>query len=60
MVTGIKEDAHRLIDQLPEGATWADLLDLIIVRHKIEAGLADGQAGRVISSEELRRRLGLD
>ncbi len=34
-----KEDAHRLIDQLPDNATWDDLMHNIYVREVIEKGL---------------------
>ncbi len=44
--TNIKEKAHRLIDKLPENATWDDLMYEVYLRQDIEAGLADGEAGR--------------
>jgi predicted transcriptional regulator len=55
----IREEAHRLVDQLPEDATWDDLLYQIYVRQSIEAGLADCEAGRLVPVEEVKRRLGL-
>jgi hypothetical protein len=58
MPNNIKDEAHRLVDQLPDGATWDDLLYLISVRQSIDAGLADSDAGRLIPVEEVRRRLG--
>jgi hypothetical protein len=57
--TTVRDDARRLVDQLPEDATWDDLLYQIYVRQSVEAGLADIQARRVVSSDEVRRRLGL-
>ena len=57
--TDIKEKAHRLIDQLPDGSTWDDLMYQIYVRQNIEAGLADSEAGRVVEVEEIRKRFGL-
>ncbi|QDG54761.1 hypothetical protein FIV42_29650 [Persicimonas caeni] len=56
----IKEEAHRLIDELPEDATWKDLEYAMHVRQQIEQGLQDAEAGRTMSTEELRERLGLD
>jgi hypothetical protein len=57
--TTVREEARRLVDQLPDDADWEDLLYQIYVRQSIEAGLADSKAGRVIPVEEVRRRLGL-
>jgi predicted transcriptional regulator len=55
----IKEAARRLIEQLPENSTWDDLMYEIYVRQAIEAGLADSQAGRGLSVEDVRKRFGL-
>ncbi len=58
-VTTVLDEARRLVEQLPEDATWDDLLYQIYVRQSVEAGLADVRAGRLVSSDEVRRRLGL-
>ncbi len=58
-VTNLRDEAHRLIDQLPADANWDDLLYQIYVRQSIEAGLKDCRAGRLISVDEVRRRIGL-
>ncbi len=55
----VKDEARRLIEQLPDDASWDDLMHEIYVRQAIEAGLADSRAGRVSSLEEVRSRLGL-
>ena len=55
----VREEAHRLVDQLPEDATWEDLLYQIYIRQTIEAGLEDCRAGRLVSVDEVKRRLGL-
>ena len=57
--TTIREEARQLVDQLPEDASWDDLIYKIYVRQSIDAGLADCRTGRVIPIEEVRRRLGL-
>ena len=56
-VPDIKPVAHRLVDDLPENATWDDLMYRIYVRQAIEAGLQDSQAGRTVPVEEVRKRL---
>ena len=55
----IKPDARRLVEDLPETATWDDLAYEVYVRQSIEAGLADGEAGRVTPVAEVRARYGL-
>ena len=40
-----KEQAHKLVDRMPENATWDDLIYEIYVREVIERGLADGNPG---------------
>jgi len=47
------------VEQLPEDASWDDLLYQIYVRQTIEAGLKDCQEGRTVPVAEVRRRLGL-
>jgi predicted transcriptional regulator len=57
--TNMKQEAHRLIEQLPETATWDDLMYKIYVRQAIEAGLADSEAGRTLDVKEVRAKFGL-
>jgi hypothetical protein len=55
----VKDEARRLVDQLPNDATWEDLLYQIYVRQSIEAGLEDCRQGRLVPVAEVRKRLGL-
>jgi hypothetical protein len=55
----VRDEARRLVDQLPDDATWEDLLYQIYVRQSIATGLEDCRAGRLIPVDEVRRRLGL-
>ena len=55
----VRKEAQRLVEQLPDDATWEDLIYQIYVRQSIEAGLADCEAGRLVSVVEVKRRLGL-
>jgi predicted transcriptional regulator len=57
--TSVKSEAHRLVDELPENATWEDLMYRIYVRQAIEAGIEDSRAGRVIPDEEVGKEFGL-
>jgi hypothetical protein len=54
-----KQQAHELLDQLPDTASWADVLYRMEVRADIEAGLADIKAGRVHSVADVRKDYGL-
>ena len=55
----VKNEAKRLVEELPDDATWDDLMYRIYVRQSIEAGLRDSDAGRVVSVDEVRARFGL-
>lgn len=54
-----KEEAHRLIDRMPQNATWDDLMHEIYVREAIERGLADSKLGRTKGVREVRAKYGL-
>ncbi len=57
--TSVKEAAHKLIDQLSDKVSWDELAYQIEVRASIERGLADADAGRLISQEEVEKRFGI-
>jgi predicted transcriptional regulator len=52
-----KDEVHQLLDRLPEEASLEDIQYHIYVRQKIQSGLDDVQAGRVLGEEEVERRL---
>lgn len=53
----IKEEARKIIDNLPDQATWDDLMYEFYVKKKIEASMVAAADGRVVSHEEAKRRL---
>ena len=55
----VNQEAHHLKENLPEIATWDDLLYTIYVRQTIEAGLEDSEAGRELDVNEVRAKFGL-
>jgi hypothetical protein len=55
----IKEEAHKIIDRLPAGATWDDLVHEIYVREAIEMGLVDSKENRTKDVKEIRAKYGL-
>ena len=52
----VKEEAKKLIDNLPDEITWEDLMYEIYVRQKIELGLKAADEGKVISHDEMKKR----
>jgi hypothetical protein len=55
----VKEEAKRLIERLPDNATWDDVEYEIYVRRAVDAGLSDSDAGRIESNAEVRKSFGL-
>lgn len=58
-VPTVKAEARRLIERLPEDATWEDLQHQIYFRQAVGAGLKDSPERRVVPLEEARRLFGL-
>jgi predicted transcriptional regulator len=52
-----KEEVRRLLDQVPDDASLEDIQYHIFVCQKIERGLKDVEAGRVIGQEEAEKRM---
>ncbi|MEZ6109261.1 MAG: hypothetical protein R3B96_25060 [Pirellulaceae bacterium] len=52
-----KAAAKEVLDSLPDDATWEDVQYHLYVRQQITAGLEDEAAGRLIDTDEMRRRL---
>ncbi|MGB2841128.1 MAG: hypothetical protein WBC40_01405 [Halobacteriota archaeon] len=53
----VKEEAKKLIDKLPEHATWDDLMYELYVKKKLAVALKAAEEGQVISHEEVKKRL---
>jgi predicted transcriptional regulator len=52
-----KEQVQQILEGLPDDASLEDIQYHIYVRQKIEQGIADAEAGRVVPHEEVRERL---
>jgi predicted transcriptional regulator len=52
-----KEEVRRILDSLPDNATFDDIQYRIYVRQAIAAGVRDVDEGRVVSQEEVERRM---
>ncbi len=55
----IKQEAYKILDQIPDKATWDDLMHQIYVRQTIEAGIKDSDEGRKMDVKEVRKKFGL-
>ena len=53
-----KEQVQKILEVLPDNASLEDIQYHIYVRQKVEQGLADIEAGRVLTHEEAMQRLG--
>jgi predicted transcriptional regulator len=54
--TNLKQEAHKLVDQLPDGATWEDVMYEAYVRQAVQEGIDAADRGEFASEEEVRRR----
>jgi predicted transcriptional regulator len=53
----VRDAAKAILDKLPDDASWEDVQYHLYVRQQIEAGLVDDAAGRLIDTDDMRRRL---
>ena len=56
-MTTAKDEVRKLLDKLPDDASFEDIQYHIYVREKIQKGLADVEAGRTLTQEEAERRM---
>ena len=54
-----KDLLKEAVEHLPENASIEEAVERLVFLSKIERGLADSAAGRTVSHEEVKRRLGL-
>lgn len=52
-----KDEVRRLLDSLPDEASYEDIQYQIYVQQKIDRGLAASERGDFISDEEIERRI---
>jgi predicted transcriptional regulator len=52
-----KQDAIEAIEQLPDNVALDEIVYRLYVINKVRQGMADVEAGRGISSEELAREI---
>jgi hypothetical protein len=52
-----KEEAKKLIDTLPEHATWDDIMYEFYVKKKLAKALEEAAAGDVVSHQTAKEQL---
>ena len=52
-----KEEVRRILEVIPDTATFEDIQYHIYVREKIERGLDDVKSGKLLSQEEVEQRM---
>ncbi|MFC1836896.1 hypothetical protein ACFL2Q_19585 [Thermodesulfobacteriota bacterium] len=57
--TKVKDEARLPVEDLPDDASWEDLMYRIYLRQSIEAGLEDSEAGWSVDLKCVRAQFGL-
>lgn len=52
-----KKEVQKILEHISDNATFEDIQYHIYVREKIEKGLKDIKGGRVLSQEEVEKRM---
>lgn len=55
MAALFKQQAHTLIEQLPDTATWDDLIEQARFHKAVDEGIAAADRGEFASDEDVRR-----
>jgi predicted transcriptional regulator len=56
-VRSAKEAVVEIVSGMPEDSTYDEILQELVFNRVVELGLADADAGRVISDEEMKRAI---
>ncbi len=52
----VKDEARRILDTIPDDATWEDIMYHFYVQKKVDDAIRAGETGDVISQEEMERQ----
>ena len=52
-----KEETRKILEALPDGATWEDIQYSIYVRERIERGQLEAEQEQLIDQEEVEVRM---
>ncbi len=56
-LSSVKVRMAEIIQEQPEDATYGEIMRELAFERMVERGLADSRTGRVISNEEMARRI---
>ncbi len=56
-MSSAKEEVRRILEVIPDNASFEDIQYHIYVREKIERGLEDVKNGNLLSREEVEQRM---
>lgn len=52
----VREEAKKLLDNLPDEASWDDVMYEMYVRNKIDKGVKAADEGKLVSHDEVKKR----
>lgn len=52
-----KEETRRILDTLPDGASWEDIQYSIYVRERIERGRVEANGDNLLDEDEIEARM---
>ena len=55
-MASVRDEAMKVIQNLPESASWEDLMYQLYVKKKVDEGLKAADEGRLVSHEEVKAR----
>ena len=53
----VVKEARKLLDNLPDEASWDDVMYEMYVRKKIDEGIKAADEGKLLLHEEVKKRL---
>lgn len=56
LMSVIKDEARKLLENLPEEVSWDDVMYELYVRKKIDEGIQAADEGKLISHDEVKKR----
>jgi len=52
-----KEDIRKMLETLPDDATWEDVQHSIYVRERVERARHEADEGKILEEDEVERRM---